>query len=376
MSIYISQDFDGGAIVAASAAHPEDISLMLRPDSSAKFLQWFYFRVQGAQAHECAIRILNAGQSTYPAGWEDYRAVASYDQQHWIRVPTDYDGQILTIRHAPERNSVYYAYFEPYSLIRHRSLLERAAACPHMQVECLGKTIEDRDIDLIVVGDERKRRKIWITARQHPGETMAEWFAEGMVDALRNSQNPMVRGLLAHAVFYIVPNMNPDGSVRGNLRTNAAGANLNREWLSPSLESSPEVWHVKRRIEKVGCDVFLDVHGDERLPYVFAAGGEMLDNFEAGKAAHQQRFIDCLAAASTEFRPTGCYPPGKYQKYGLELASTYMELAFDCVALMLEMPFKDNACAPNMRTGWSGGRSAKFGQQTLVALAAFDSLGF
>ena len=29
--------------------------------------------------------------------------------------------------------------------------------------------------------------------------------------------------------FYVVPNANPDGSVRGHLRTNASGANLNRE---------------------------------------------------------------------------------------------------------------------------------------------------
>lgn len=35
--------------------------------------------------------------------------------------------------------------------------------------------------------------------------------------------------------------MNPDGSWRGHLRTNAAGANLNREWAKPSLETSPEV---------------------------------------------------------------------------------------------------------------------------------------
>ena len=38
-----------------------------------------------------------------------------------------------------------------------------------------------------------------------------------------------------------VPNMNPDGSYRGHLRTNASGANLNREWKNPTLERSPEV---------------------------------------------------------------------------------------------------------------------------------------
>lgn len=35
--------------------------------------------------------------------------------------------------------------------------------------------------------------------------------------------------------------MNPDGSYRGHLRTNASGANLNREWKEPTLEKSPEV---------------------------------------------------------------------------------------------------------------------------------------
>ena len=37
-----------------------------------------------------------------------------------------------------------------------------------------------------------------------------------------------------------VPNMNPDGSYRGHLRTNAKGANLNREWKKPTQEYSPE----------------------------------------------------------------------------------------------------------------------------------------
>jgi murein tripeptide amidase MpaA len=42
-----------------------------------------------------------------------------------------------------------------------------------------------------------------------------------------------------------------DGSFRGHLRTNAAGANLNREWCTtgayeaPTLHRSPEVYHGK-----------------------------------------------------------------------------------------------------------------------------------
>ena len=92
---------------------------------------------------------------------------------------------------------------------------------------------------------------------------MAEWFVEGLMDALLDDASPVARKLLTKAVFYIVPNMNPDGAVRGNLRTNAAGANLNREWMTPTLERSPEVLCVKNKIHEVGCDMFFDIHGDE-----------------------------------------------------------------------------------------------------------------
>lgn len=62
-------------------------------------------------------------------------------------------------------------------------------------------------------------------------------------------------------------NMNPDGSARGHLRTNAVGSNLNREWATPSEEFSPEVLCVRNEMEKHGVDYCLDVHGDEGHPY-------------------------------------------------------------------------------------------------------------
>lgn len=53
--------------------------------------------------------------------------------------------------------------------------------------------------------------------------------------------------------------MNPDGSRRGYLRTNAAGRNLNREWETPSEEHSPEVFHILKAMEATGVKFFLDV---------------------------------------------------------------------------------------------------------------------
>ena len=49
--------------------------------------------------------------------------------------------------------------------------------------------------------------------------------------------------------------------------------------MAPTMAASPEVFLVKNKMHATGCDLFLDVHGDESLPYNFVAGSEMLEGF-------------------------------------------------------------------------------------------------
>ncbi len=162
--------------------------------------------------------------------------------------------------------------------------------------------------------------------------------------------------------------MNPDGSVHGNLRTNAAGANLNREWMEPDAERSPEVLVVRDAIHAIGCDLFFDIHGDEDLPYVFAAGSEMLPGFTEQQRVEQSAFIDSCKRASPDFQDEHGYPPGKYREDALKLASKYIGHRFGCLSLTLEMPFKDNANLPDEHIGWNGARSASLGAAMLGAI--------
>jgi murein tripeptide amidase MpaA len=372
MPIKISHQFDAGAIEVVRADAPHFIDLNLRKDTHAEFMQWFYYRLQGARDQSCTMRFLNAAKAAYPQGWQNYHAVASYDRENWFRVPTSYDGQALTVTHTPERDSVYYAYFEPYSWERHLRLLGRAENSSLARVIDLGSSVEGRDINAVVIGKPSAAKKIWVIARQHPGETMAEWFVEGLLDALLDQFNPVAREVLRRAVFYIVPNMNPDGSVGGNLRTNAAGANLNREWMAPSMETSPEVFVTRSRMHETGCDMFFDIHGDEALPYVFVAGSEMLEGFTQEQMAEQTAFLDSFKLASPDFQTEHGYAPGKYREEVLKLASKYAGHTFKCLSLTLEMPFKDNAKLPLPHLGWNGARSMALGAAMLQPI--LDSL--
>ena len=365
----ISSAFDAGAIEVAATdrtATGAHFTLRISKDTHADFTQWFHFRLSGARGLACTLRFENAGVCAYPDGWKDYRAVASYDRERWFRVPTRYDGSVMTVEHTPERDAVWYAYFEPYSLERHQALIGRASQSPLARIERLGATVEGRDMDLVSVGTaDNAKKTVWLIARQHPGETMAEWFVEGMLERLLDRTDPVARRLLERAVFHIVPNMNPDGSVRGNLRTNAAGANLNREWMNPDMETSPEVFLVRSRIQQTGVDAFFDIHGDEVLPYVFVAGGEMLPGFTPEQAAAQSAFIEDFKRASPDFQDVHGYPASKYNEDALKLASKWIGHTYGCLSLTLEMPFKDNADLPDMESGWSGRRSRKLGAALL-----------
>ena len=366
MTIEISSNFDSGAIKVV-AVEGDRADLAVRNDVAAdgtpsEFLQWFHFRVSGAEQAGARLRIVNAGATTYPNGWRDYRAVASSDRRRWERVPTAFDGQVMTIDLPPAPGPSYVAYFEPYSWERHLALL--ADSCARgAALRRLGSTVQGRDMDALVVG--AGPHPVWIIGRQHPGETMAEWFIEGLLARLLDEADPLARALGRLATFHVVPNMNPDGSVLGNLRTNATGANLNREWLAPTMERSPEVKVVRDAMHVTGCAAFFDIHGDEALPYVFVAGCEMLPDFSERQRTEQELFGADFRAASPDFQSQHGYSASKYKEDVLKLASKYVGHTFGCLSLTLEMPFKDNADAPDARVGWSAARSQRLGAAML-----------
>lgn len=365
----ISTQFDAGSVSVIDLSDPANIRLNLRPDNASDFAQWFYFRLQGAAYQNCVMHFENAASSAYPAGWEEYQAVASYDRSNWFRVPSRYENGVFTIEHTPLANSVYYAYFEPYSHEQHLNLLGDAQGSGLCQIDDLGSTVQGRDINLLTIGNQvASDLKVWIIARQHPGETMAEWFIEGLLGRLLDPQDPTARALLDRATFYIVPNMNPDGSVLGNLRTNAAGANLNREWLEPSVERSPEVYYVREKMRETGVDLFLDIHGDEAIPFVFVAGTEGVPSYDERIAALETQFKQAFAAASPDFQDEHGYEKDAPGQANMSMATAWVGENFRCLAYTLEMPFKDNDNLPDDDFGWNGQRSLRLGEAVLSAV--------
>ena len=321
----------------------------------------------GAKNTECTFRLTNAANAAYTGGWENYRVVASYDREDWFRVEnTRYENGHLVWTHRPESDSVYYAYFAPYSMERHADLIADCLQHDGVSLDVLGQSIEGQDIDCLSVGSGEKT--IWVIARQHPGESMAEWWMEGFLARLLDAEDEAAQSLLKSACFRIVPNMNPDGSRHGNLRTNAAGANLNREWGVSTPDRSPEVDCVIHAMDEDKPVLCLDVHGDEALPYNFIAGAQGIPGYTEKQDADLLAFLEAYKNASSDFQTEVGYPISKPGKANLTMCTNFVAHRYDCLAMTLEMPFKDNANAPDEEEGWSPDRSAELGASTIDAM--------
>ena len=371
MPLHISSNFDSGNIVCASADDPSNIRLEISKDNNSDFYMWFHFRLTGAKDTPCTLNITNAKGAAYPKGWEGYQAVASTDRENWVRVPTTYENGILSIRHTPSADSTWFAYFAPYSMERHADLIAQSQLADGVSLDVLGETLDGQPMDLLRIGEPAAdKQNYWAIARQHPGESMAEWWMEGFIARLLDPADRTAQALREKVVFHIVPNMNPDGSRRGHLRTNASGANLNREWSEPAMDRSPEVFLVRERMKETGADFCLDVHGDEALPYNFLAGMMGIPSLSDRQKTHQQIFSDALLAASPDFQTKYGYPDAKPGKGNMTLCSNWVAEEFGCLALTLEMPFKDNADHPDATFGWSPARTKAFGAAHLDAMLA------
>ena len=367
--IHIDSQFDSGNIEVL-AIDEATARLAIRTDNQSEFRQWFHFRVSGAAGRVLTLKITGLEASAYPLGWPGYNARVSEDREYWSAAASSYDpaeqGGTLTIRHTPRSDLAWFAYFAPYPMERHHDLVAQAAASEGVAHRRLGTTLDGQPIDCLSFGDGET--VVWLIARQHPGETQAEWWMEGMLDLMTDPASSVARELRRLCTFHVVPNCNPDGSRRGHLRTNAAGVNLNREWDQPSAEKSPEVLAIRSAMDETGVDFVMDVHGDEAIPACFLAGYEGIPDLAEEHLARFIRYRAILARRTPDFQEAKGYPVAAPGTANMTMATTQLAHRFGACAMTLEMPYKDHDDAPDPAQNWSPERCRQLGADCMGAL--------
>lgn len=383
--IHVDATIPCGRISVRSTRDSSDIQLEIPKDPHSNFIGWYHFRAVGVRGRECRFRLVNAGDSLAARlpgregvenRWTGTGPLASYDLVNWFRIPASFDGMAFCFAHRPAFDVCFYAAFAPFTPERDQQLMARALASPLSRLQTLGHSLQGRPVDLLTIGTldttdtpASGKKACWVIARQHPSETQGGFFIEGLLERLLDPNDAVARSLLDKATFHIVANMNPDGSAAGFSRTTSSGVNLNREWVAPSAERSPEVVAVQAAMLRTGVDFCIDCHADPELRCNFVWPSQNVPTWHAERQHLFGHFERAWHAASPDYGLGEPYPGGVPETADLSMAWNWIGNTFShALSVLLEQPFKDTRHTPVPATGWTPQRAARFGASFLDGL--------
>ena len=100
-----------------------------------------------------------------------------------IETKVDASKHTLTMHVTPSESTLWVAYFAPFTYQDHQSLIASVQHAHGLQgepmatVSTVAQSLDGRDVELITLGNGPA--KVWMIARQHPGESMAEHYMQG-----------------------------------------------------------------------------------------------------------------------------------------------------------------------------------------------------
>ena len=221
--------------------------------------RWFNFLMTGVRGRHIQLNF----QKTDPQ-----RPFYSYDGVNYTRFNEEDIPKKGSIGRYFYHDSVYIAYFTPYTEEHLNAGIERWRANPDVQVTSAGYSEQGRDMPLLIVTNpdkpSRNKKKVYIHGRIHTSETPSSWHLDKLIDQL-TSKEQYAQDLRDNVIFYILPFTNPDGVAGGLSRSNALGVNLEVNYNTSPEQTSQEVKNILTLLESITSDgrpidLFLNMH--------------------------------------------------------------------------------------------------------------------
>jgi len=216
----------------------------------------WYFKVEADKGTRMKIILSKFLPDVYngkkAVSWWSFKNVIScyisYDGKNWEAVGTKkLSGFELMTEFTMKENSVFVVRMPPYTISDLESLKKRVSTSNLVSIVNIGKTIEQRPLEIIQLGKLNAPNHIIIRARAHPWEAGGNWVTEGLINEFISRNN---RSWQETFCVHIMPMANKDGVARGMTRFNLKGKDLNRNWDKMSdPELCPEKYAFERYIQ-------------------------------------------------------------------------------------------------------------------------------
>lgn len=178
----------------------------------------------------------------------DISCYISYDRKNWEAVGTKkLPGSELMTEFTMKEDSVFVVRMPPYTLSDLEILKKRISTSSLVSIINIGRTVEQRPLEIIRIGDLKAPHHIMLRARAHPWEAGGNWVTEGLINEYISRND---KEWLETFCIHIMPMANKDGVSRGMTRFNLKGKDLNRNWDKMSdPELCPEKYALERYIQ-------------------------------------------------------------------------------------------------------------------------------
>ena len=259
LSIYaqikFDADFESGNL--ASVTTTDSINFFVRSTEDIGG-RWFYFRIANVKDKFIHVEIENSDVN---------RPFYSYDNKIFVRFTQTESPQINHFQKTFEKDTVYVAYYIPYNFSLLQERISNWSSSDFVKVDTLGFTDHNLPMQEIIITDfsvpDENKKKIWIHARTHPGETPSSWHLDGIIETLLDDDE-VISHYRKNLIFYIYPFNNPEGVYYGRSRTNYYGVDQERDWNYSPESTTKEVSILKNRMIEINqqspISVFLNLH--------------------------------------------------------------------------------------------------------------------
>lgn len=258
-TVFFSNQFDGARLNGVAHDSLNHYTLWFTAENTPiNPSPWYAFKVWSESAQEVKLRFSyqNSRSRYYPKISRDGILFKSLDSTQFKSINKG-EGE-FGLKAAPEfaevslvidQNPTWLTAQELYTSKRVKKWMDTMAQKAFITNHVIGKSREDRSMNMMEINEANSSKALMIISRQHPPEVTGFLAMKSFIETLTGESELAKKFREKHTVF-CVPLMNPDGVDNGHWRHNMGGIDLNRDWQEfnqPETRAVRDFLHSKQK---------------------------------------------------------------------------------------------------------------------------------
>lgn len=234
--VFFSNQFDGARLNQIERLNDTLISITILPENEPiNPSPWYAFKVWSEHTQDFWIQFSYRGK-----GFHRYFPKSSLDGLNFSNVDSLDFFQPESEERRPElgflkvkttSDTLWIAAQDKVGTAHVQEWKDKILANEFVELISIGKSKEDRPLEVLKIGNADDRQMLMVISMQHPPELTGFLAMQAFIEKICED-SPAAKKFRSNYNLYVMPQMNPDGVANGHWRHNLGGIDLNRDWIN------------------------------------------------------------------------------------------------------------------------------------------------